>query len=464
MNPGYLFLFLFIIIILVVGISAGVRLWNRLGVLKDILRRAENLLNASEKDTNLIFSQSGGLRQPWKRYVSSFVSTPGGHPKTDRLASDFFRGMEIIDHHVNLRLYLALPNILVGIGVLGTFIGLVSGIGGFDTESVDGVRESIAELLAGMSTAFYTSIFGMLGSLLLNFFEKTQIKTVSTQLQRVTALLDEKYLLSFKDRKQIEKAQAKRDIQIQSRVLGQVMSDLFALKSRQGAVLKPSYILGALRSEAKDQTAALKTFAEVLAKVMATSQSTVNDMAKQQSMNVQGMRDMLEASKEILRSGVELTNKMRKTGEQLDQRITQLNTTFSSMDGTSQDMKEAGKALEFVTLALQEEFSTLRSSQQQHVQILIETLKKTQQLSEDYASQFASIQESLQNIFTQIEKGLIDHRKQTGASMDAHVKNLTSQMKDASTNLKNAVVVLTKEVKDTGERRDKKRTPPVVRR
>ena len=95
-----------------------------------------------------------GCVNPWKRYVSTFIATPDGHPKTDRLASDFFRAQEIIDHHINLRLYLALPNILVGIGVLGTFVGLVSGIGGFETESVDGVRESIAELLAGMSTAF----------------------------------------------------------------------------------------------------------------------------------------------------------------------------------------------------------------------------------------------------------------------------------------------------------------------
>ena len=464
MNPGYLFLFLFIVLILVLGVGAGVRLWRRLSVLVDILQRSENLLGASEKDTNLVFSQSGGLRQPWKRYVSTFVSTPDGHPKTDRLASDFFRVSDVLDHHINLRLYLALPNILVGIGVLGTFIGLVSGIGGFETESVDGVRESISELLGGMSTAFYTSIFGMLGSILFNFFEKTQIKKISTQLERVTVLLDEKYLLSFKDRQHIEKAQAARDVKLQSRIIGQVMSDLFALKSKEGAVVKPSYILGALRSEAKEQTTALKTFAEVLAKVMTAAQSSVNELTQQQNMNQQGMRDMVEAAKEVLRSGVELTKKMRMAGEQLDERIVRLNATFDSMGGTSQAMKESGKALEFVTLALQEEFSSLRTTQQQHVQILIDSLKKTQQLSEDYATQFVSIQTNLKDIFTQIEHGLTEHRKETGTAMDAHVKSLTSQMKEASASLKQAVHVLSKEVKDSGERSTKKRTPPVVRR
>ena len=303
-----------------------------------------------------------------------------------------------------------------------------------------------------------------MGSILFNFFEKTQIKKVSTQLHRITVLLDDNYLLSFKDRKQIEKAQAMRNVKIQSRIIGQVMSDLFALKSKEGAVVKPSYILGALRSEAKEQTTALKTFAEVLAKVMGATQSNMNELAQQQTVNHQGMRDMVEAAKEILRSGVELTKKMRATGEQLDERIVRLNTTFDSIGGTTQAMRESGKALEFVTLALQEEFSTMRSSQQQHVHILIESLKKTQQLSEEYAAQFASIQSSLKDIFSQIEQGLADHREETRSSMDIHVKSLTDQMNQASTSLKNAVTVLTKEVKETGERREKKRTPPIVRR
>ncbi|MBX2821928.1 MAG: hypothetical protein KTR29_19695 [Rhodothermaceae bacterium] len=464
MNPGSFFLFLFIALILALSIGAGLRLRERLRMLQDILERVEKMLNVSDKDASLIFSQSAGLRQPWKRYVSTFIPTPDGQPKTERLANDYFKTNEILDHHINLRLYLALPNILVGIGVLGTFIGLVTGIGGFDTESVDGVRQSIAVLLSGMSTAFYTSIFGMLCSILFNFYEKTQIKEISTKLQKVVVHLDEKYLLSFNDRKRIEKAESIRSVKIQSRIVGQVMSDLFALKSKEGAVVKPSYILGALRTEAKDQTAALKTFAEVLAKVMGGAQASVSELAQQQTVNQQGMQDMVLAAKEVLKTGVELTKRMRMTGEQMDERITSLNTSFESMGGTTQAMKESGKALEFVSMALQDEFSTLRSSQQQHVQILIESLKKTQELSEGYAAQFTAIETSLKDIFSKIEEGLANHRKETGESMDAYVGSLTSQMKDASTSLKNAVSLLSKEIKDAGERRDKKRTPPVVRR
>ena len=76
MNPGYLFLFLFIVLILGLGIGAGLRLRSRLGVLTDIFLRAENLLNASEKDTSLVFSQSGGLRQPLETLCLNLYCDP----------------------------------------------------------------------------------------------------------------------------------------------------------------------------------------------------------------------------------------------------------------------------------------------------------------------------------------------------------------------------------------------------
>ena len=459
MNPGVFFLIFFTALILAVGIGAGVRLWRRLRVLKNILLRVESILKTSDKDASVIFSQSNGLRQAWKQYLSTFISASEGPPKTDQLASTFFSVSEIMDRHVNLRLYLAMPNILVGIGVLGTFIGLVSGIGGFDTESAEGVRQSITELLAGMSTAFYTSIFGMLGSILFNFFEKTQVRVINEHVQRVTAHLDDKYLLTLQEKRQFEKRKRHRDVQIQARILVQTLNDLFALKSKEGAVVKPSYVFGALRSEAKEQTLALKTFAEVLGGVMKDAQSSVNQLNNQQLVNYQGMKEMVETAKQVLLTGVELTKKMRDTGDLMDQRILRLEENLNSIDGVSDTLQKSGKSLEFSTLTFQEEFQTLRKAQQQQVQLIIEALQRTQELSENYASHFNTIESSLKEIFGQIETGLADHRKETGKAMDSYVKSLTSQMKNATTNLSKAVAILNKEVSDSSERREKKRTP-----
>lgn len=50
------------------------------------------------------------------------------------------------------------PNLLTTIGILGTFIGIVIGLLGFDVNNIDG---SISPLLDGLKTAFLTSLVGM---------------------------------------------------------------------------------------------------------------------------------------------------------------------------------------------------------------------------------------------------------------------------------------------------------------
>lgn len=50
------------------------------------------------------------------------------------------------------------PTLLTTLGILGTFAGIISGLLGFDVDDIDG---SIATLLAGLKTAFVTSLAGM---------------------------------------------------------------------------------------------------------------------------------------------------------------------------------------------------------------------------------------------------------------------------------------------------------------
>jgi len=58
-----------------------------------------------------------------------------------------------------------LPTIISTLGVLGTFLGITKGLMSFDTATLD---QSIPVLLDGLKTAFFTSLLGMSGSLVLN--------------------------------------------------------------------------------------------------------------------------------------------------------------------------------------------------------------------------------------------------------------------------------------------------------
>ncbi|GAA5442309.1 hypothetical protein Misp06_00483 [Microbulbifer sp. NBRC 101763] len=56
------------------------------------------------------------------------------------------------------------PSLLTALGILGTFIGIILGIYGFDLADID---TSISELMQGLETAFMTSILGLFLSLVL---------------------------------------------------------------------------------------------------------------------------------------------------------------------------------------------------------------------------------------------------------------------------------------------------------
>lgn len=65
-------------------------------------------------------------------------------------------------------LMIQIPGILTGLGILGTFIGLLSGLGTLSFSSADDAISSIIVLIAGIETAFYTSISGVILSILFN--------------------------------------------------------------------------------------------------------------------------------------------------------------------------------------------------------------------------------------------------------------------------------------------------------
>lgn len=74
----------------------------------------------------------------------------------------------------NRRIVEYFPTFVSTLGVLGTFYGITKGLLAFDTADLD---KSIPGLLDGLKTAFFTSLAGMVGSMILSaFISRTQDK------------------------------------------------------------------------------------------------------------------------------------------------------------------------------------------------------------------------------------------------------------------------------------------------
>jgi methyl-accepting chemotaxis protein len=96
---------------------------------------------------------------------------------------------------INLRQLDAAAGILVGLGLLGTFLGLTIGLTNFDSSSTDTIQQSIQTLLDGMATAFITSLVGMFLSLLYTFFDKRTRNRLYKAIKTLSAKLDNKYYI-----------------------------------------------------------------------------------------------------------------------------------------------------------------------------------------------------------------------------------------------------------------------------
>ena len=75
-----------------------------------------------------------------------------------------------------------IPGTLTGIGILGTFVGLLIGISEIDFNSVDAALESVQTLLAGIHVAFYTSISGLILSILFNILHRTTWNVMTREM------------------------------------------------------------------------------------------------------------------------------------------------------------------------------------------------------------------------------------------------------------------------------------------
>ena len=74
------------------------------------------------------------------------------------------------------------PTLMTSLGILGTFIGIVIGLLGFDTTNIDG---SIPALLEGLKTAFITSIFGLVGAISFNFIDSMILQNLGIKKSEV---------------------------------------------------------------------------------------------------------------------------------------------------------------------------------------------------------------------------------------------------------------------------------------
>jgi hypothetical protein len=146
---------------------------------------------------------SGYLRHSWEKFRETLIEPTG----SDSFADKAVRNTERPQNYFNMSeaglrfpLYRAMPNLLVGMGLLLTFIGLVTALY-FTTEALnsahdlDASQDALKNLLHAASFKFYTSVAGLGGSIFLTMVLRYGMSKVEDSFDALASVLESKVLL-----------------------------------------------------------------------------------------------------------------------------------------------------------------------------------------------------------------------------------------------------------------------------
>ena len=114
-----------------------------------------------------------GMQTAWRRFLVNAEQLDSRGLNCD--VEDYINEDSVIYANCHTQLGDVLPGILTSLGILGTFIGLVRGLGALDLSDANNTMSGISQMISGMNFAFGTSIAGCACSLAFNILNRAAI-------------------------------------------------------------------------------------------------------------------------------------------------------------------------------------------------------------------------------------------------------------------------------------------------
>jgi hypothetical protein len=171
--------------------------------LDDALRVVEEAASASAlhdrfSSINQRLAANPVIGEAWRAFVQTLVPVPGqdGVLGATRRPREDLNESILTSAGVNLRFYTAVPNYLVGLGLLFTFMGLVAALyfasAGVASPSIQDAQAELRDLLAAATFKFMTSIAGLGASIVYSSREKTQLYRLGHRMDQLCTALEQR--------------------------------------------------------------------------------------------------------------------------------------------------------------------------------------------------------------------------------------------------------------------------------
>ena len=341
----------------------------------------------------------------------------------------------------------SLPTIISTLGVLGTFAGITWGLYNFNTSNIN---ESIPTLLEGLKTAFFTSLAGMVGSMLLSY--------------RINSLFDEKEK-GISDINQAA-SQICNSVSQMSNANANTIKQLTNLMEQQSKTQTAFYnSMGTLMSNISKQMKAIPQMQQSIANVEANT-STLSVLARSTETSMKSMNENMDNTLLETRSNGTLLESLNNS---LSTKLEDTNTALKSIDANMGDMLENSNSLysttEDMNIEIHKFSEIIRGSIQDKNELLTkkfdefsELLKKsnTESLVKVMEKVTEEFQKQMKNLISRLIQQNFEQLNQSVQRLNTWqienkemISRLTAQYKTMADNFERNANTLTSVTEDT---------------
>ena len=408
----------------------------------------------------------------WRKYQRTLISIPGkdGLEKYSTVESESYFSVAAFTEGMKGGLWSGLAGTFTGIGILGTFIGLTIGLAGVDTSSTGALSSSISGLLGGMSTAFVTSIFGIVSAIVFGVWHSQNMKRFGDAVSRFTDALDQVFIRKSVEEILLEELAESR---AQRAAMEQLSTDMAVsicdhlpdvldqLAEKMDSAMKGNLdtMLAGLSERQDKQTEQLMQISsntnslviggfdqlgDVLKKGVGQGAEELGNSLKNLSFDIaslaEGIRDILD------RSTKASSEANQKTLDALNEAISKMNETMEGM--ANKQTEETDKNIQRMTALMEEMKTTMKdifdemsaSAKEQRTEIGEIAKDSADQTKENLGAINASVKELMAGIGGQMQqmqsiigKFAIESADQTKENLgviNASVKELMAEIAD----------------------------------
>jgi len=194
-----------VMLLLVFLIGFGVPAWRQTRLLKKVLQTLEGKDLKDARDPQMLdgaFPKEGEVGHLWSEYKKTLYAIPGesvdGIAKVRWVstapAEVVWNSQLAVDQRVGAEFFKHLPGIFTGLGIIGTFFGLIEGLSRFKVSTnADVVGRSLDSLMHSVGDAFFISAGAITLAIVVTFVEKLVLTSLYGKVDAIASSLDRRF-------------------------------------------------------------------------------------------------------------------------------------------------------------------------------------------------------------------------------------------------------------------------------